>query len=220
MEFKDEPVKGRIKNVENIVPLSKYSGVEDTDVMFVYSDPSGSFLVTMSISSVKVLDLSSSVFKATEIEPMLSQLCYYNGYLHLSFKQNPFFYTLGFKWEESGNLLKFNFDNNNSAVSAKFCQQEFLGNLCVIEDDQITADQSCKSPPPPHIVSGIVDHSTVYLFTKSNDIYYFSKEAFNGKKVPLGKTGRKTVWKDSVHTTTPSSSASEYFFLYDYPTLT
>ena len=165
MEFKDEFVKGRIKNVENIVPLSKYSGVEDTDVMFVYSDPSGNFLVTMSNSSVMALDLSSGVYKKTNIvDPVVASFCHYGGLVHLSSKKS-IFYLLANSWLEGGNCMIVNFVNTSSVEFCTGCQKDLFGNLCVIEDDQITADQSCKSPPPPHIVSGIVDHSTVYLFT-------------------------------------------------------
>ena len=212
--------------MENIVPLSKYSGVEDTDVMFVYSDPSGNFLVTMSSSSAKALNLNSGVSTEISMDGYEGQFCYHSAAPHLSSNENQFFTLVGRDdpIRQPGEIIRFNFSHVLSDTSSNFCYERDIGSgdhfMCVTDNNQITMlNETCKGPPPPLVVSGIVDRSTVYLFTKSNDIYYFSKKAFDGKTVPLAKVSRKIVWKDSVQTTTPSSSASEYIFLFDYPTV-
>ena len=214
-----EPADGKFGKLENAVALSKYNGVNSDDVMFVVSDSANSFLVTMNSQSLKLLDLSSGSIISTGVKGNIAiEKCYHKGSLHLFSSTPATFFIL----ESSGTFYKLTFNGHNGIPSSNGCSLKDTKQMCLSNGSSlVTISSSCSGSPPPSstFTAGFIGLHTVYIFSKSNEVYLFESGAIaSGRTVALTKMSSDAAWVDSStpdsnsSTLSASTQNSEYFY--------
>ncbi len=214
-----EPADGKFGKLENAVALSKYTGVNSDDVMFVVSDSANSFLVTMNSQSLKLLDLSSGSIISTGVKGNIAiEKCYHKGSLHLSSSTPATFFIL----ESSGTFYKLTFNGRRGILSSNGCNMIYTKHMCLSNGSSLVtiSSSSCTGSPPPSstFTAGFIGLHTVYIFSKSNEVYLFESGAIaSGRTVALTKVSSDAAWVDSStpdsnSSTSASTHGSKYFY--------